>query len=203
MDQELIVLASDSPRRRQLLSQISVEHRVHPVNVDEGRLGAEPPLDYVQRVALAKATAAWTQLGGAGGKLVLGADTAVCVDDAIFGKPRDGDDAAGMLARLSGTTHRVITAVAAIKEGNRMSMASITEVTFRSLSPSEIDAYVGSGEPMGKAGAYAVQGLAAIFVERLEGSFSGVMGLPLFETAALLREFGVDVLAGDLARATA
>ena len=84
-----------------------------------------------------------------------------------------------------------------------MSMASITEVTFRSLSPSEIDAYVGSGEPMGKAGAYAVQGLAAIFVERLEGSFSGVMGLPLFETAALLREFGVDVLAGDLARATA
>jgi len=203
MNQELIVLASDSPRRRHLLEQIGVNYRVHPVSVDEGRLKAESPFDYARRLALAKATVAWDELEGAGGRLVLGADTAVSVEDEIFGKPLDARDAAAMLARLSGITHQVTTAVAAIQEGERMVRASVSQVTFRSLTQEEIDAYVGSGEPVGKAGSYAIQGLAAIFVRRLEGSYSGVMGLPLYETAELLREFGRDVLAGDLTRATA
>lgn len=194
MNQELIVLASGSPRRRQLLDQIGVGYRVHAVSIDEGRLQTESPFDYARRLALAKATAAWSELDGAGGRLVLAADTAVSIADEIFGKPLDEDDAAGMLARLSGVTHQVTTAVAAVQEGERTVRASVSQVTFRSLSGQEIHAYVASGEPVGKAGSYAVQGLAAIFVERLEGSYSGVMGLPLFETADLLKSYGHDPL---------
>lgn len=195
MNQELIVLASASPRRRQLLEQIGVRHRVHPVTVDEDRLPAESPQDYARRLALAKADAAWNELGGAGGRLVLGADTTVSVDDETFGKPRDDRDAARMLARLSRNTHQVTTAVAAVLEGERAVRTSISHVRFRALTLDEIEAYVSSGEPGGKAGAYAIQGLAAVFVEHIEGSYSGVMGLPLFETAGLLGDYGYDVLA--------
>jgi septum formation protein len=186
-----------------LLEQIGVDYRVHPVAIDEGRRRAESPPEYAGRLALAKATAAWEELDGAGGRLVLGADTAVSVDDEVFGKPGNADDAAGMLARLSGITHQVTTAVAAVQEGERRIRTSISQVTFRQLSRAEIDAYVASGEPAGKAGSYAIQGLAAVFVGNLEGSYSGVMGLPLFETAELLREFGHDVLAsGQTAETT-
>lgn len=202
MNQELIVLASGSPRRRQLLEQIGVAYRVHAVTIDEGRLQSESPFDYAQRLALAKATVAWSELEGAAGRLVLGADTAVSIADDIFGKPRNTDDAAGMLTRLSGMTHQVTTAVAAVQEGERSVRASVSQVTFRPLSDREINAYLASGEPIGKAGSYAVQGLAAIFVERIEGSYSGVMGLPLFETAELLKFYGHDLLRADAARTT-
>lgn len=202
MNQEVIVLASGSPRRRQLLEQIGVGFRVHAVTLDEGRLETEAPFDYARRLALAKATAAWNELDGAGGRLVLGADTAVSIANDIFGKPGDADDATRMLARLSGVTHQVTTAVAAVQEGERTVRASISQVTFRPMSGREISAYVASGEPVGKAGSYAVQGLGAIFVERIEGSYSGVMGLPLFETAELLKSFGYDLLQSDSARAT-
>lgn len=195
-------MASGSPRRRQLLEQIGVAYRIHAVAIDEGRLQTESPFDYARRLALAKATVAWSELEGAGGRLVLGADTAVSIADDIFGKPRDTDDAAGMLARLSGVTHQVTTAVAAVQEGERTVRASVSQVTFRPLSDPEIDAYVASGEPVGKAGSYAVQGLAAIFVERIEGSYSGVMGLPLFETGELLRSYGHDLLRADPAGPT-
>jgi septum formation protein len=118
----------------------------------------------------------------------------------LFGKPRDSADAIEMLTRLSGRTHQVFTAVAGVQEGERMIRESMSSVTFRRLSSAEISEYVGTGEPLDKAGAYAIQGLAAIFVERLEGSYSGVMGLPLFETWDLLRTFGYDVLAGATPR---
>ena len=194
MNQELIVLASASPRRRQLLDQIGVAHEIRPVEVDETRLPKEMPLDFVRRLALAKATDAWTAADGAGGRLVIGADTAVSLGDTVFGKPNDGEHAREMLRALSGKTHKVTTAVAGVQEAERAVQVSASRVTFRSLSSAEIDGYVATREPLDKAGGYGIQGIAAVFVERLEGSYSGVMGLPLFETARLLRDFGVDVL---------
>jgi septum formation protein len=200
MNSEIVVLASGSPRRRQLLEQIGVSHRIHAVAVDESRLACEAPRDLARRLALAKADEAWEELSGANGNLVMGADTAVALDGMLFGKPRDSADAIEMLTRLSGRTHQVFTAVAGVQEGERMIRESASSVTFRRLSSAEIGAYVGTGEPLDKAGAYAIQGLAAIFVERLEGSYSGVMGLPLFETWDLLRTFGYDVLDGATPR---
>ncbi|MGD8532383.1 MAG: Maf family protein [Gammaproteobacteria bacterium] len=200
MNSEIVVLASGSPRRRQLLEQIGVPHQIHAVEVDESRLACEAPMDLARRLALAKAGEAWAELSGANGNLVMGADTAVALDGMLFGKPRDSADAIEMLTRLSGRTHQVFTAVAGVQEGERMIRESMSSVTFRRLSSAEISEYVGTGEPLDKAGAYAIQGLAAIFVERLEGSYSGVMGLPLFETWDLLRTFGYDVLAGATPR---
>jgi septum formation protein len=200
MNSEIVVLASGSPRRRQLLEQIGVPHHIHAVEVDESRLAREAPMDLARRLALAKAGEAWAELSGANGNLVMGADTAVALDGMLFGKPRDSADAIEMLTRLSGRTHQVFTAVAGVQEGERMIRESMSSVTFRRLSSAEISEYVGTGEPLDKAGAYAIQGLAAIFVERLEGSYSGVMGLPLFETWDLLRTFGYDVLAGATPR---
>lgn len=194
MNQELIILASASPRRRELLDQIGVAHEIHPVSVDESRLDGESPRDFTRRVALDKATTAWEELQGARGRLVLGADTAVSLDDELFGKPTDGADARRILDRLSGRTHRVTTAVAAVMESERQLRVSQSTVRFRTLTPSDVDAYVASGEPLDKAGAYGIQGLAAVFIERLEGSYSGVMGLPIFETAELLGAFGYRVL---------
>lgn len=200
MNHEVVVLASGSPRRRCLLEQIGVPHRIHAVAIDEGRLAGETPRDLARRLALAKASEAWTELSGAGGSLVLGADTAVCLEGTLFGKPRDSAEAVTMLERLSGRTHQVFTAVAGVQEGERLIRESISSVTFRSLGGAEIDAYVDTGEPLDKAGAYAIQGLAAVFIERLEGSYSGVMGLPLYETWGLLRAFGYDLLAGATPR---
>ena len=193
MNQELICLASASPRRATLLRQIGLDCERRPVDVDETPRAGEAPADFVRRVALAKATTAWRE--GVSGRLVLGADTAVIADDRIFGKPRDDEHARAMLRRLSGDTHEVMTAVAAVLDGERDCLLSTSRVTFRDLSDDEITRYVATGEPADKAGAYAIQGLAALFVERLEGSYSGVMGLPLCETGTLLRRFGVDALA--------
>lgn len=203
MNQEVIVLASGSPRRRQLLEQIGVAYQSHPVSVDETRLDGETPVDFARRLALAKATEAWSELSGAGGRLVLGADTAVSRNGAVFGKPADVSDAVDMLSRLSDGTHQVTTAVAGIREGERILRCSVSRVTFRPLGRHEIEAYVATGEPQGKAGSYAIQGRAAVFVQRVEGSYSGVMGLPLYETWELLRAFGYDLLAKAPPRKTA
>jgi septum formation protein len=186
-----IVLASQSPRRRSLLDQIGVAHEALPVDVDETAHPGEVPAEYVLRLALAKARAGralrpWLP--------VLGADTAVVIDDAILGKPTDRADALAMLARLSGREHRVLTAVALVG-GREESRLSVSHVRFRTIAPAEADAYWATGEPADKAGGYAVQGIGAVFVEQLTGSYSGVMGLPLYETVELLRRAGIDPLA--------
>jgi septum formation protein len=195
VNQELICLASASPRRLQLLGQIGVCCEQRPVEVDETPRPGEAPADFVRRVALDKATTGWR--AGAGGRVVIGADTAVVADGNILGKPRDTRDAEAMLRHLSGRSHDVLTAVAAVLEGERDCLLSTSRVTFKTLAAAEIRHYVATGEPADKAGAYAIQGLAAVFVARLEGSYSGVMGLPLYETATLLTRFGVNLFSPD------
>lgn len=195
-----IHLASRSPRRRELLRQIGVhfdsivfrEPPRHDPEVDETPHPDEAPAAYVERLARAKAGHGWAIVDWRKLPLqpVLAADTTLDLDGQIVGKPRDTDDAQGILRRLSGQTHRVLTAVALAFDGRVESMLSVSEVRFRALDDIEIWRYVASGEPMDKAGAYAIQGHAACFVEHLTGSHSGVMGLPLFETAALLKRFG-------------
>lgn len=184
-----LVLASTSPRRRELLTQLGVNFEVLAIAVDEQPLPGELATDHVCRLALAKARAAAAQL--APQVCVLGADTVVVLDGEIFGKPVDRDDAAAMLRRLSGRTHTVLSAVARMQGGAHIVHLSESQVTFRTLLPAEIAAYCDTGEPLDKAGAYAIQGLAAAFIRHLEGSYSGVMGLPLFETADLLAGAGV------------
>ncbi len=179
-----LVLASTSPRRRELLAQLGVTFEVLAVAVDERPLPAEPAADHVCRLALAKARAGAAQVGSQA--CVLGADTVVVLDGEILGKPADRDDAAAMLRRLSGRTHAVLSAVARVQAGAHLVRLSESQVTFRTLSAAEIVAYCDTGEPLDKAGAYAIQGRAAAFIRHLEGSYSGVMGLPLFETAELL-----------------
>ncbi len=187
-----LVLASASPRRVELLGQLGLRPRVHPAHVDERRHPGEHPALYVERLALAKAHAVQARLGR--DVLVLGADTAVVLDEEILGKPEHRAAALGMLERLSGRVHRVLTAVALVEDQLAKTRISESLVRFRPISPREREAYWASGEPRDKAGAYAIQGLGALFVERLEGSYSGVMGLPLFETAELLREAGIEIL---------
>ena len=185
-----IVLASASQRRSQLLQQIGVQHRVVGADIDETPAPGEGPADYVQRLAAGKASAVAARLAGAAAP-VLAADTTVALDGRIFGKPADEADGLAMLASLAGRTHAVHTAVA-LWHGGRMRQALGTSyVTFRPIGLDERRRYWASGEPAGKAGGYAIQGLGAVFITRLEGSFSGVMGLPLFETAALLDAAGL------------
>jgi septum formation protein len=186
----LIWLASASPRRSALLTQIGVPHRVRAVAADESPIEGEAPAQYVRRLALLKAQTLWSQLGSGDRRAVLGADTAVVIDERILSKPADEADCVRMLRILSGRTHQVFTAVALCDEGRVATALSVSDVTFRELSPGEMQAYWRSGEPADKAGAYAVQGLAAAFIERISGSYSGVMGLPLFETAQLLQSIG-------------
>ncbi|MGI9265786.1 MAG: Maf family protein [Gammaproteobacteria bacterium] len=200
MNQELICLASVSPRRRQLLEQIGVAFEVRPADIDESSLCHETPRQFVHRVALAKAEHSAKLHRRSKDQIILAADTAVVLDGNIFGKPADNDEACRMLQALSGRTHQVMTAVAVVRSGTRLCETSVSDVTFGDLTSEQIDSYVATGEPADKAGAYGIQGLGAVFVSRLEGSFSGVMGLPLFETAVLLAQFGVPVLcpvAGD------
>lgn len=187
----MLYLASQSPRRRQLLEQIGVRFDTVEVDVPEVRVAGEPPEDYVSRVAREKAGAGLLRLSGVAGAVVLGADTEVVLGDEVFGKPVDAAHAAQMLRRLSGCTHRVLSVVWCVDGGREDHASSITEVTFSALTEAQVAAYVASGECMGKAGAYAIQGRAAAFVAHLSGSYSGVMGLPLFETAKLLRDFGI------------
>jgi len=200
----MIYLASRSPRRRELLAQVGVRFEMllfregarADADTDEAVRPGETPDDYVRRVTRAKAEAAWqrvTMRRGLQRKPVLAADTTVALGEEIFGKPADRAEAERMLQALSGKRHRVLTAVAMQLE-TRLEMAvSESLVTFAELDAARIAAYVASGEPFDKAGAYGIQGRAGAFVSRLEGSYTGVMGLPLYETATLLRLFGVTV----------
>lgn len=188
MTEPVLRLASASPRRRELLAQIGVPHVVTPAQVDETPRPNELPRDYVQRMAREKALAVWRIDDSLP---VLAADTTVVLDGVMYGKPRDRDDALGMLSRLSGRTHEVLTAVALATRRDIAVRLNVSEVTFRTLSEAECAAYYATGEPLDKAGAYAIQGLAAVFIESVKGSHSGVVGLPLFETAELLRAAGV------------
>ena len=184
-----LFLASQSPRRRELLTQLGLRFEVLAVDVPEHRADGEPAAQYVSRVAREKAGAGLLQLGGIDGALVLGADTEVVVDGEVFGKPVDADAATSMLSRLSGRSHEVHSTVWGVAAGREEHATSVSQVTFAELSSAEIAAYVATGEPFGKAGAYAIQGHAAAFISHLEGSYSGVMGLPLHETMDVLRRF--------------
>jgi septum formation protein len=186
----MLHLASQSPRRRDLLARLGLAFGVLDIDLHEQPQTDERPEDYVRRVAREKAGAGLLQVVGVPDALVLGADTEVILDGEVFGKPRDAADAAAMLRRLSGRTHRVLSAVSLVSAGREMQALSESDVTFAELDDATIAAYVASGEPDGKAGGYAIQGAAQAFIPRLSGSYSGVMGLPLFETAALLRAFG-------------
>ena len=199
-----IYLASRSPRRRELLQQVGVRYepllfregsRADP-DTDESVRPGEDPDAYVRRVAEMKANAAWSRVTmrrGLQRKPVLVADTTVALMNEILGKPVDRADAERMLALLSGTRHRVLTAVAIVLESRMETMVSESHVTFATLGAERIAAYVQSGEPFDKAGAYGIQGRAAAFIERIEGSYSGIMGLPLYETTMLLARFGIAV----------
>jgi septum formation protein len=191
MASNTLYLASASPRRRELLDQIGVEYEARPVQVDESRQPRESPRDYVTRLARAKAETAWSLFGPDAGRSVLAADTAVALADWILGKPRDRSEALAMLGKLSGRTHEVFTAVALRTARGLESRVSASRVKLREVKPEEIEKYWDTGEPCDKAGAYAIQGRAAVFIESLEGSYSGVMGLPLFETAELLARAGI------------
>ena len=187
-----IVLASASPRRRELLAQIHITPLIHIADIDETPKTNESPQDYVQRLATEKVSACIQKYSPQ--LPVLAADTAVVLEGKILGKPQDQHDAKAMLHALSGRTHRVFTAIAL--QGKHAHQAlSVTQVTFKQLLEADIQAYCLSQEPYDKAGSYAIQGLGSIFIEHIEGSFSGVMGLPLFETAQLLRLEGIELLA--------
>jgi septum formation protein len=204
MSDALLYLASRSPRRQALLQQLGVPFQLLLMREAPGRIAdvveevkdGEPPRHYVERIARTKANVGWERLQRR--KLpplpVLGADTEVVLDDVVFGKPVDAADAARMLARLSGCTHEVLTGVALRCDDDDLAFAlSVSRVTFARLTAAQVDAYVATGEPMDKAGGYAIQGRAAAFIERLEGSYSGIVGLPLFETAQLLAAQGLRV----------
>ena len=198
-----VYLASQSPRRSQLLEQLGVPHQLLVANTDgdlgedaeaiEAVHGQEAPAAYVQRVTALKLDAAVArhQRRGLPAAPILCSDTTVALGREILGKPQDEADAARMLKSLSGTTHRVLTAVAVAHGRKTVAALSVSRVRFDVLSPAMVRAYVASGEPMGKAGAYAVQGRAAAFIAHISGSYSGIMGLPMFETAQLLRQVGV------------
>jgi nucleoside triphosphate pyrophosphatase len=184
------ILASASPRRRALLQQIGCHFLVSPAEIDEAVLVGESPEDYVNRMALQKAMAGWhanqhNQLP------VLGADTTVVLGNHIFGKPSDQEDAISMLSQLSGKTHRVLSSVAMVQGDKQQVVLSETLVTFRLLDSDECHRYWQTGEPSDKAGAYAIQGLGAVFVTAINGSYSGVVGLPLAETCTLLEAFDI------------
>jgi septum formation protein len=189
----MLYLASQSPRRRELLGRLGLEFGLIDLDLPEHRQPGEPALEYVRRVAREKAGAGLLKVVANPSALVLGSDTEVVLDDEVFGKPRDAVDAAAMLRKLSGRTHQVISAVSLVSPSREAQAVSISQVSFAQLDDAAIERYVATGEPMGKAGAYAIQGYAEVFVSRLDGSYSGVMGLPLHETARLLREFGVGV----------
>ncbi len=186
----MLHLASQSPRRRELLARLGLPFTLVDVTVPEVRAPGESAAGYVRRVAADKARAGLRRLAPAEA-WVLGADTEVVLDDAVFGKPRDAADAAAMLRRLAGRTHQVISTVVLVGTGALHEATSVSEVTFGGLDDAAIAAYVASGEPEGKAGGYAIQGVAQAFIAHLSGSYSGVMGLPLYETARLLRAAGL------------
>ena len=183
-----IILASRSPRRIELLKQINVSCTVVPADIDESVRSGELAADYVLRLALEKAEAIRSSIEQAGDQLILAADTTVALDKHILGKPEDDADATRMLKKLSGTTHQVHTAVAVSGYNRTQVMLNTTHVTMMSLTDAMIEAYIQAGEHRDKAGSYGIQGLAGAWIQRIDGSYSGVMGLPLYETAQLLNE---------------
>jgi septum formation protein len=196
-----VYLASQSPRRRQLLDQLGVAYELllpddtEDAEALEAVLPSETPKAYVQRVTLLKLGAALTRMKRRGllAAPVLCSDTTVALGRTILGKPDDANHAQQMLSALSGQTHRVLTSVAIGSARKHVQALSVSSVRFAALTRTQIKSYVASGEPIGKAGAYAVQGRAAAYIEHISGSYSGIMGLPMFETAQLLREFGFKV----------
>ena len=182
-----IVLASGSPRRKQLLEMLHIPFRVIPPDVDEHVLPGEEPGHYVTRLSRAKAEAVVPR---APGEVILAADTTVVLDGAIFEKPTSPANAVEMLSRLQGRTHEVMTAVAVARDAEVAQALDVSRVTFRPVDRATLEAYVATGEPMDKAGAYAIQGLGAPLIERVEGDFFGVMGLPLRLALDLLARFG-------------
>ena len=191
MGKGFIYLASASPRRAELLSQLGVPFRCVPADLDESMLPGEAPAAYVLRTAIAKAEAVKAGAAAAEPAPVLGADTIVVCDGKVLGKPADEAAAMSMLAQLSGRTHEVLSAVVLCSDGEPSTRLCGSKVRFRATTTAERAAYCATAEPFDKAGAYGIQGYAAAFIEHLEGSYSGVMGLPLFETSQLLAGFGV------------
>ena len=190
----MIYLASRSPRRAELLQQIGVDFRVHDIDIDESWSPAESPGDYVCRMATTKARVAAAQIAGKQGSyVVLAADTTIAHDGDIIGKPVDRGQCRRILEQLSARQHQVLTAVAVATAEDVTLRLTHNQVSFRALSTHEIESYCATREPMDKAGAYAIQGKAALFIDRLEGSYSAVMGLPLFETAELLQNAGIEL----------
>lgn len=197
-----LYLASQSPRRKQLLTDLGVEFEVLPIAVDESTTALESAEEYVARLGAAKARAGLDILAGKGESqvLTLGSDTTVVADQDILGKPRDYDDFADMMERLSGRSHRVFTSVALASHDSVDLKVVESRVVFAELEPQAIRAYWDSGEPQDKAGGYSVQGLGAVFIKRIEGSYSAIVGLPLRETAQLLTSRGIRVWSGALER---
>ena len=189
MKKGFVYLASASPRRAELLRQLGVEFRVYPADLDETMYPAETASAYVTRIAAAKAAAVSGQVGAQAP--VLGADTAVLCDDQVLGKPAGSAAALDMLARLSGRTHEVLSAVAVAGEHGAQTRLSVSKVRFRATTAREREAYCLTQEPFDKAGGYGIQSLGAVFIEHLEGSYSAVMGLPLFETSQLLERYQI------------
>ena len=188
-----VVLASQSPRRRDLLTLIGIPHEVRPANIDERYLAGEVPRAHAERLARGKAAAI-----SAPGAVTIGSDTIVVVDGDVLGKPRNDEEAARMLRRLSGRSHLVVTAVAASWNGQMLSDVEEVGVTFRELSDADIAAYIETREPMDKAGAYGIQGYGATIVERVDGDYFAVMGLPLNRLARLLESLGLVYAFGPL-----
>jgi septum formation protein len=191
-----VVLASASPRRRELLNLIGIAHEVRPANIDETMRPREAPRRHAERLAREKASAVATR---APDLITIGADTVVVINRKVLGKPDDADDAARMLRMLSGREHKVITAVAVSRGRKLRSAIEEVRVKFRRLRDDEIEAYIATGEPMDKAGAYGIQGYGATIVEGIEGDYFAVMGLPLVRLVGLMRDVGVRYRFGDLA----
>lgn len=187
--QKPLFLASNSPRRQELLAQVGLDFEVVNAPVEEVALPHEPPESYVLRIAIEKAMAGFNKVAGKQ-VWVIGGDTAVLIDGKVLGKPKNDFDAERMLKKLSGKVHQVLSAVAIVYDGEVFSTLNKTEVRFRDLSDTEIHGYIASGEPQGKAGSYAIQGEAAQYIENINGSYSAVMGLPLFELNKLLKASG-------------
>ena len=187
----MLLLASQSPRRAELLQQLKVPFHALSCNIDETCRGNEGSEDYVSRLATEKSLAGWSACCKQDYVAALGSDTSVVIDEHILGKPKDEDDFKTMMELLSSRTHYVKTAVAIINDTMREVVVVSTEVTFKAITMAEIDWYWSTGEPEDKAGGYAIQGFGGQFIKRIEGSYSAVVGLPLYETAMLLRKFGV------------
>lgn len=186
-----IYLASTSPRRQILLNQINIAFQSLPIQVTEEICEGESPRQYADRLALEKAQAGWTSADRKEIYPVLGADTVVVFNNSLLEKPKDKEDSIRMLHQLSGNTHEVLTSIAIVQHDQIATACSISRVQFRDISRDEMEAYWNTQEPIDKAGGYAIQGRGAIFIKQIEGSYSGIMGLPLYETALLLKEFGI------------